>query len=76
MSNKMQHCTIYFIWKLLYMFQVVQPPIIRSANNCIYNVWYLSHFYDVTNTRCCRYSCLLSWWWVVVPPEICRTVSR
>ena len=22
-----------------------------------------------TNTRCCRYSCLRSWWWVVVPPE-------
>jgi len=22
----------------------------------------------VTNTRCCRYSCLHSWWWVVVPP--------
>jgi hypothetical protein len=23
----------------------------------------------VTNTRCCRYSCLGSWWWVVVPSE-------
>jgi hypothetical protein len=22
---------------------------------------------DLTNTRCCRYSCLLSWWWVLVP---------
>jgi hypothetical protein len=30
----------------------------------------------VTNTRCCRYSCLHSWRWVVVPPEICRAVSR
>jgi len=20
--------------------------------------------YSVTNTRCCRYSCLRSWWWV------------
>jgi hypothetical protein len=29
----------------------------------------------VTNTRCCRYSCLRSWWWVVVPPETCRVVS-
>jgi len=26
----------------------------------------------VTNTRCCRYSCLRSWWWVEVPPETCR----
>ena len=34
--------TVYFIWKLLYMFRVVPPPIIRSANNCICNVWYLS----------------------------------
>ena len=30
----------------------------------------------VTNTRCCRYSCTRSWWWVEVPPETCRTVSR
>jgi len=30
----------------------------------------------VTNIRCCKYSCLHSWWWVVVPPETCRAVSR
>jgi len=42
-SNKMQRYTFYFIGKLLYMFRVVPPPIIRSANNCIYIVWYLSH---------------------------------
>ena len=30
----------------------------------------------VTNTRCCRYSCMQSWWWVKVPPETCRAVSR
>jgi len=30
----------------------------------------------VTNTRCCRYSCLRSWWWVEVSPETCRAISR
>jgi hypothetical protein len=30
----------------------------------------------VTNTRCCRYSCMRSWWWVELPPETCRAVSR
>jgi hypothetical protein len=30
----------------------------------------------VANTRCCRYSCMHSWKWVEVPPEICRAVSR
>jgi len=30
----------------------------------------------LTNTRRCRYSCLRSWWWVEVPPETCRAVSR
>jgi hypothetical protein len=114
-TNKMQRYTVYFIWKLLYMFRVVPPPKIRSAYNCIYSIWYLSHCYcylslswkswnccgwrtpptavptqtssnsstigagsnnGVTDTRCCRYSCLRSWWWVVVPPEICRAVSR
>jgi len=32
-----------YIWKLLYMFRVVPPPIIRSAYNCIYSIWYVSH---------------------------------
>ena len=41
----MQHYTVYFIWKLLDMFRVVLSPIIRSANNCIYSIWYLSHRY-------------------------------
>jgi hypothetical protein len=30
----------------------------------------------MTNTWCCRYSCLRSWWWLMVPPETCRAVSR
>jgi hypothetical protein len=41
----MQHYTVYFIWKRLYMFRVVPSTIIRSANNCIYIIWYLSHRY-------------------------------
>jgi len=91
-SNKMQRHTVYYIWKLLYMFRVVPPPITRSANNCIYSIWHLSHRYcsavptlqrqrqvavnGVRNNRCCRYSCLRSWWWVEVSPETCRAVSR
>jgi hypothetical protein len=30
----------------------------------------------LTNTRCCKYSCLRSWRWVVLSPETCRAVSR
>ena len=41
----MQRYTVYFIWKLFYMFRVVPPPIIRSANNCMYSIWYLSQRY-------------------------------
>ena len=41
----MQRYTVYFIWKLLYLFRVIPSPIIRSANNCIYSIWYLSHRY-------------------------------
>ena len=50
----MQCYTVYFIWKLLYMFRVVPSPIIRSANNHTYSIWYLSHHY-------CYLS--LSWNW-------------
>jgi hypothetical protein len=31
----MQRYTVYFIWKLLYIFRVVIPPIIRKANYCM-----------------------------------------
>jgi len=34
-----------YIWKLLYTFRVLLPPTIRSAYNCIYSFWYLSHRY-------------------------------
>ena len=34
-----------YIWKLLYMFQVVSPPIIMSTHNCIYSIWHLSNRY-------------------------------
>jgi len=34
-----------YIWKLLYVFLVLLPPIIRNAHNCIYSIWYLSHRY-------------------------------
>jgi len=44
-SNKMQRYTVYFTRKPLYMFRVVPPPIIRSAYNCMYSIWYLSHRY-------------------------------
>jgi len=30
----------------------------------------------VTNTRCCRYCCLRSWWWVELPSETGRAVSK
>ena len=34
-----------YIWKLLYVFRVVYPPIIRSTHNCIYSIWYLLNRY-------------------------------
>jgi len=43
MYSKKQRYTIYLIWTLLCMFPVAPQPIIRSANHCIYNIWYLSH---------------------------------
>ena len=36
----MQLYTVYFMCKLLYMFQVVSPLIIRSINNSIYSIRY------------------------------------
>jgi len=44
-SNKMQRTQFIYIWKLLYMFRVVLPSIIRRPYNCIYSICYLSHRY-------------------------------
>jgi len=70
-SNNSNFTQFICIWKLLYMFRVVPPHIIRSAYNSIYNICYLSDRYcylppgagnsnGLTNIRCCRYSCLRS----------------
>ena len=43
-----QDATLHILFisgKLLYMFRVVSPPIIRSRCNCIDSVWYLSNRY-------------------------------
>jgi hypothetical protein len=42
-----QDATIYsllYFCKLLYMFRVVTPPIIRSTYNCNYSIWHWSNF--------------------------------
>jgi hypothetical protein len=41
----MQRYTVYFIWKLLYIFRLVPPPIITRSSNCIHSIWYLSDRY-------------------------------
>ena len=43
-----QDATLHILFisgKLIYMFRVVSPPIIRSTHNCIYSIWYLSNRY-------------------------------
>jgi len=42
-----QDATMYillYFCKLLYMFRVVTPPIIRSTYNCNYSIWHWSNF--------------------------------
>jgi hypothetical protein len=53
------------------MFRVILPPIIRSAYNCIYSIWYLSH----TVIAICRYrgrvGTGLSVLWVAYAVTVC-----
>jgi hypothetical protein len=69
-----QDATIYsllYFCKLLYMFRVVIPPIIRSTYNCNYSIWHWSN-------RLCYIPLLWGiWnWWVELPSETCRAVYR
>jgi len=74
-SNKMQRYTVYFIWRAA--LHVSGGTITHHQER---KQLYLQHLVFVTplltNTRCCRYSCLRSWWWVEVPTETCRAVCR
>jgi hypothetical protein len=75
--------SIYF-YKLLYTFQVVTLPIIRSTKLYIqYHVlstFHLIHYsskqqYWFDNTwRCIRVMCY--WWWAEEPTETCRVIYR
>jgi len=76
MSNKMQLHTVY-----LYLETAVHVSGGTSTHH-----QELSHCYRylplvagsgkcVTTIRCCRYSCMCSWWWVELPLETCRAVS-
>jgi len=49
----MQRYTVYFIWKLLYIYRVVPPPIIMSANNCIYLVFVTRRYCVAVTVRDC-----------------------
>jgi hypothetical protein len=37
-------CSLLYFCKLLYMFRVVTPPIVRSTYNCNYSIWHWSNF--------------------------------
>jgi len=88
--------SLFISRKLLYIFRVVSPPIIRSTYNWTVadlrrqpyqNNRFPHHaqtsstvvagrINDLTSTRYCIYSCVCSWWWVEIPPEICRAVFQ
>jgi hypothetical protein len=39
-QQDMTMCSLLYFCKLLYMFRVVTPPIIRSTYNSNYNIWH------------------------------------
>jgi len=57
---------------MLYMFQAVSPPIIRSSKLYTLHLVYVKHAWHIP--RCCVYS-LSSWWWAQKPPETCRALT-
>ena len=49
--------SLFISGKLLYIFRVVSPLILRSTHNCIYSIWYL------LNRYCYLALCWKSWNW-------------
>jgi len=42
--------SLLYFCKLLYMFRVVTPPIIRNTYICNYNIWHWSNFEKCSRT--------------------------
>ena len=72
-----QVATIYsllYFCKLLYMFRVVTPPIIRSTYNCNYSIWHWSNRLCYLPTiYSSLYFCKLLYMFRVVTPPIIRS---
>ena len=73
--------SLFISGKLLYMFRVVFPPIIRSTIQFPHHTQTSSTVLagssnGLTSTRYCKYSCVCSWWWVEIPPETSRAVFQ
>ena len=64
-SNHHQESKQRYLQHLVFVTPLLLPAAIAAGSSN-----------DVTNTRCCRYSCLRSWLLVDIPPETCRAVSR
>ena len=71
MTNKMLRNTVLYFCKLLYMFRVDPPPIIRSVTLYLQNLVFVKPLLlpaaraagtsnGLTSTRCCRRSCVCS----------------
>ena len=80
-SNRVSSSGPHEINKRLFSFNL-------RAEFRLYEIWYSGKGISNSSTtaagssnvltcvRCWRYSCVCSWWWVGVPPETCRAVSR
>jgi hypothetical protein len=80
-SNKMQRYTVYLYLETgLHVSggtSTHHQERIQLYVQCVYSSTIAAYSTNgVTNTRCCRYGCMRSWWWVKIPPETCRAVSR
>ena len=85
-SNKMKRYTVFYVCKLLYVFGVDPPPIIRSSKLYLQHPVFVKPLLlpaaiaagssnGLTNTGCCRYSFVL----LMMggdPPETGRAVYR
>ena len=62
-----RYCYLPLSWKRWNWFECVQ-----TSSNSSTIAADISN--GVTSIRCCSYSCLCSWRWVIVTPETCRAV--
>ena len=68
-THHQEHTQLYLQHLVLVKLFLLPAAIMEEMELSISSMIAAGSNNGLTSTRCCRYSCVCSWWWVEVPPK-------